>query len=218
MIVLCKSSSPLYLAYPTNKNSVNEIFDPDRVDGIYTTPASKRAAQIALDKGTNYGVVRLSLLEHLYEAAYMQRLRQPDPSKWRCQILSQRSVVSAANTKSGAVSLQLGSYPSDLEVGTTEELEVDYVFVATGYRRDAHEEMLCDARELLAGEKGRNGGRFEVERNYRVCFDAERVDMGQCGVWLQGCNEVTHGVSFLPASSFPECLFRPTGWGLTNNS
>lgn len=175
---------------------VNEIFDPDRVDGIYSTPPSQRAAQIALDKGTNYGVVRLTLLEHLYEADYMQRLRQPDPSKWRCQILPQRTVLEASNTKSGGVSLRLG--PSQAgAVGQEEEvLDVDYVFVATGYRRDAHEEMLSGARDLLADEKARKGGRVQVERDYRVCFDTERVETGQCGVWLQGCNEITHGVSF----------------------
>lgn len=143
--------------------------------------------------------MRLSLLEHLYEAAYMQRFREPDPTKWRCQILTQRSVVSASNTKTGSLMLNLATHPT-VDGDVTEELEVDYVFVATGYRRDAHEEMLCEARELLASEEGRKGGRFAVGRDYRVQFDGERVEAGQCGVWLQGCNEVTHGVSSSPFS------------------
>jgi L-ornithine N5-oxygenase len=167
------------------------------VDGTYNTSPAARAAQIALDKGTNYGVVRLTLLEHLYEHQYIQRLKQPDPSKWRCQILNKRSVISATNSKSGAVTLRLGVYPEDEGgVNGEEDLEADYVFVATGYKRNAHEDILVEARGLLPENLG-NEGKFQVERNYRVMFDEDKVDKSQSGVWLQGCNEGTHGVSTL---------------------
>ncbi len=75
-----------------------------------------------------------------------------------------------------------------------EELEVDYVFVATGYKRDAHVEMLAEVRDLLP-EELRKEEKFAVERNYRVIMDDEKVDKSQAGIWLQGCNEGTHGVS-----------------------
>ena len=75
-----------------------------------------------------------------------------------------------------------------------EELEVDYVFVATGYQRNAHEDMLGEVRDLVQSREGK----FEVERNYSVKFDGERVEKGRAGIWLQGCNEGTHGVSFAP--------------------
>jgi L-ornithine N5-oxygenase len=185
---------------------VNEIFDPDRVDGMYNTPAAVRAAQIALDKGTNYGVVRLNLIEHLYDQQYLQRIRESDSSKWRCQILNKRSVLAATNSKSGSIILSLGVYPEEEGAPNSEEdLEVDYVFVATGYKRNAHEDILVDARGLLTEDLEKEG-KFAVERNYRVKFDETKVDKSAAGVWLQGCNEGTHGVSFPPTSS-PPCHF-----------
>src|ERR1700722_3998701 len=88
--------------------SVNEIFDPDRVEGIYNQNAPDRAAAIALDRGTNYGVVRLELLEHLYEKLYMQRLRNPDETQWPAQILPNRAVLSASQSSDSKIILKLG--------------------------------------------------------------------------------------------------------------
>lgn len=173
------------------QNSVNEIFDPDRVDRIFSQSPATRASSIALDRGTNYGVVRLSLLEHLYEKLYMQRLHDGnDSSKWRCQILSQRNVISATQAKEGkGVVLRMRNGERE---GDDEELEVDYVFVATGYVRNAHEEML----KGVEGVKGGKEGKWSVRRDYRVQLDEEKVDR-RAGIWLQGCNEETHGVSFV---------------------
>jgi len=75
-----------------------------------------------------------------------------------------------------------------------EELEVDYVFTATGYVRNAHESMLSEIRNLLPDELQKNGN-FAVSRDYRVQLDGEKVDKRRAGVWLQGCNEGTHGLS-----------------------
>jgi L-ornithine N5-monooxygenase len=174
--------------------SVNEIFDPDRVDAIYGQNPSERAAAIALDRGTNYGVVRLELLEHLYQKQYMQRLESADESSWRCRILSNRTVISASQSSNSSILLRLGD-PDERkreELGE-DEIEVDYVFTATGYVRNAHEHMLSEVRPLLPGELQKEG-RFKVKRDYRVQLDEEKVD-GSAGVWLQGCNEGTHGVS-----------------------
>lgn len=64
--------------------------------------------------------------------------------------------------------------------------------------------MLADSRSLLPENLAKEGN-FAVERNYRVMFDGAKVDKSQAGVWLQGCNEGTHGVSstLLLPSSFP---------------
>jgi L-ornithine N5-oxygenase len=174
---------------------VNEIFDPDRVDGIYSQDPTLRASALALDRGTNYGVVRLTLLEHLYEKLYMQRLRSSNPSQWRANILANRQVLSASQSKDSSVKLRLGEVQQNATgvqgSGEEEELEVDYVFTATGYKRNAHEEILSELTKLLPSD---SNSKFGVKRDYSVVFDGTKVDES-AGVWLQGCNEGTHGLS-----------------------
>lgn len=175
--------------------SVNEIFDPDRVDEIYNQTPSERADALALDRGTNYGVVRLELLEHLYEKLYMQRLRSHDESTWRCRIITNRVVLAASQSpSSNGVILKLVANQESKADGhsTEEEIEADYVFTATGYERNAHLDIMSETRDLLSGEVTK---KVPVSRDYRVLYDQEKVDWEQAGVWLQGCNEGTHGVS-----------------------
>lgn len=37
---------------------------------------------------------------------------------------------------------------------------------------------------------------FPVGRDYKILYDDRKVDE-EAGIWLQGCNERTHGVSHL---------------------
>ncbi len=127
----------------------------------------------------------------------MQCLQNPDSSTWRCQIRNNRQVVSAQQTKEGGVVLKMQSVTGEKR---EEELEVDYVFVATGYVRNAHEEILSGVQNLLPGGEGK----FEVQRDYRVKFEEGKIGE-DAGVWLQGCNEGTHGVSYF--ASF--CYYFP---------
>jgi L-ornithine N5-oxygenase len=109
-------------------------------------------------------------------------------------MIPNRAVISAKQLSDSGVLLKLG-FPEEKQHGSTleEELEVDYVFAATGYRRNAHAEMLEEIRELLPEQHAKEGN-FLVARNYRIQYDEQKVD-GKAGVWLQGCNEKTHGVS-----------------------
>lgn len=88
--------------------------------------------------------------------------------------------------------LYLSETPNATE--KTEILDVDAVFVATGYKRDLHETLLGDARHLMPGGDLKDA-KWEVGRNYRVNF-AHKSISEDAGVWLQGCCETTHGVSF----------------------
>lgn len=174
---------------------MNEIFDPERVSDLYNASSSARQASISLDRATNYGVVRLSLLEHLYEKQYMLRLKEPDESKWRCRIVSNRAVISASQSENSSVRLKLGNVveTSPQRKCEDEELDVDYVFTATGYTRNSHEDMLDGVRDLLPSDN--KTGRFPVRRDYGVQFDETKVANDAAGIWLQGCNESTHGLS-----------------------
>ena len=132
----------------------------------------------------------------MYEKLYMQRLRNPDASQWRCNIISNRTIITASQFSNSSVVLKLG-VPEEKrrqqDINVEEDLEVDYVFTATGYLRNAHEDMLSEVRSLLPSDLVKEG-KFPVARDYRVQYDEEKVDEG-AGVWLQGCNEGTHGVS-----------------------
>ena len=189
----------------TDESSVNEIFDPERVSRIFSLPPELRAASIAQDKSTNYSVVRLELLERIYEKLYMQRLDEPDPRKWRCQIMPNRVIRQASKSADdGRIHLRLNDPRLFITNSNTESnpekddvLEVDYLFTATGYTHDAHESILAPLAHLIAL---RSSGkefqvRFPVGRDYRVSFDEEKVDLENAGIWLLGCNENTHGVS-----------------------
>jgi L-ornithine N5-monooxygenase len=74
-----------------------------------------------------------------------------------------------------------------------EVMDVDVVFVATGYTRNVHEELLSDAWGLVKSGD-REGAKWEVSRDYRIQFAEGKVSE-DAGVWLQGCCESTHGVS-----------------------
>ncbi len=124
----------------------------------------------------------------------MQRLKTSDESQWRCQIIPNRTIVSASQSNNSSVLLRIGEAGEKRQEAKEEELEVDYVFTATGYVRNAHESMLSKVRNLLPDSLVKQG-KFPVARDYRVQWDSAKVDASQAGVWLQGCNEGTHGVS-----------------------
>jgi L-ornithine N5-oxygenase len=128
----------------------------------------------------------------------MQRLRNSDETQWRCRILPNRVIISAKNSADSGVVLKLDlpeNRRAEEDQHYEEDLEVDYVFTATGYRRNAHEDILSNIRELLPSGYAKEGN-FPVARDYRVQWDENKVDAREAGVWLQGCNEGTHGVIF----------------------
>lgn len=157
--------------------------------------------------------MRLTLLEHIYEQLYMQRLTTPSESAWRARIVPNRIVISASQTSNSGVLLKLADTVESKRGANgdgEEELEVDYVFTATGYARNAHEGMLSEVKGLLpdGGE-----GKWDVGRDYRVKFSKGLVDE-KAGVWLQGCNENTHGVSSVFGFDLSDvCLLGRNGLG-----
>ncbi|OCK85810.1 hypothetical protein K432DRAFT_317636 [Lepidopterella palustris CBS 459.81] len=184
---------------------VNEIFNPSRVDSTFAQAADLRASRIAEDRNTNYGVVRLNLLDRIYETLYTQRIQYGNSSseeaRWPHRILPYRNVVQIEESPviSDGVRLIIrdGSprYCSGAAAGEDKDeiMDVDVVFVATGYTRNVHEELLSDARMLMKGGD-REGAKWEVARNYKVLFEEGKVS-DEAGVWLQGCCESTHGIS-----------------------
>lgn len=166
-------------------SSVNEVFDPDRVDTFYDLPTESRQKTIWSDKATNYGVVRPELLDRMYDNMYHQRLHEPDQSRWQYKIVPWREVTGIEKGPDHRLRLKLKN-TSNGDISMT-DLSFDLVMLGTGYERTGHEALLEPTRHLL------QENRFAVERNYRVMFRKDAV-ADSCGIWLQGCCEDSHGV------------------------
>ena len=209
----------MLLEYKTNSCSINSIFNPEFIDTIYPKPTAYRANLLADARATNYGVVRLELIEHLFEVMYHQkRTLGPDEKKWPHRILAGRDIL-AAEDNGGRLRLKVALLPDSAAADgplEEEDMDVDLVICATGYKRTAHIDMLKGAWHLLPMATGRprkdrwlvdapaktqepSTRVIEVGRDYGVQFPSGAVAPGS-GIWLQGCCEATHGVSrFSPA-------------------
>lgn len=177
--------------------SVNEIFNPEHVSELYSQSPTDRKAAIAEDKGTNYGVVRLELLERIYGTIYEQRIKNRDEGTWQNRVLPYRYITGVEDLPSdGQIRLHIRNDSSRFGKGATsteETIDIDAVFAATGYTRNVHEDMLRPA-EHLRPRGNDSSKRWNVSRDYRVQFKPGTVS-DDAGVWLQGCNETTHGLS-----------------------
>lgn len=167
---------------------VNEIFNPDGVSKFYNMTSDERKKHIATEKATNYGVVRLELIEAIYHDMYLQRVENPDETQWQHRILPETEIVQMEREQeTSRIRIHI---KSQSEKENKESLDFDAVVVATGYQRDSHEALLEKVRDLQpAGLSG-----WVSDRSYRVALDEAKIST-EAGIWLQGCNEQTHGLS-----------------------
>lgn len=172
---------------------MNEIFNPERVDTFFNLSPEERQRSLAADKATNYSVVRLELIEAIYHEMYIQRVKNPDETQWQHRILPESHISKVErHGPSSRLRLHIGSAKAKnaTDGGRREILEVDALMVATGYSRNAHEAMLAPAQHLRA----QGQAEWTTARDYRVELDPAKVSP-HAGIWLQGCNEKTHGLS-----------------------
>lgn len=172
---------------------MNEIFNPERVDTFFNLSPEERQRSLAADKATNYSVVRLELIEAIYNEMYIQRVKNPDETQWQHRILPESQITKVErHSPSSRLRLHINSAKAKnaADGETREILEVDALMVATGYSRNAHEAMLAAAQHL----RPQGQTEWKTTRDYRVEFDPAKVSP-HAGIWLQGCNEKTHGLS-----------------------
>lgn len=184
---------------------VNETFNPEHVDDVFAKDAKIRKADISEEQATNYGVVRLNLLEDIYSDLYEQTIRHPElaESEQQHQILPFRDVVGVDDIGKNRLKLRIDNragqhFKLPQEPLVHDEWEADAVIIAAGYRRDLHEKLLSGARNLMPGGD-KEGKKWTVHRDYGIEFEPGTVKE-DAGIWLQGCNQETHGVSFEIAS------------------
>ena len=180
--------------------SVNEIFDADRVDDIFSQDPKIRSTALALDRSTNYGVVRLELLEKIYARLYSYRVNHRCEEEWPQRILNHRTVVGVSDCNiddKAAVKMHIkddsGAFCADKKKARDEALTADLVVLASGYVRSAHEDLLKGLKHLRP-QANSSTKSWTVNRDYSVEFMKGYVQR-DAGVWLQGCNESTHGLS-----------------------
>ncbi|TWU74931.1 hypothetical protein ED733_004992 [Metarhizium rileyi] len=190
---------PEFLRPSDDSPFVNTVFNPEFVDSLYPKSAKYRNNFLAEARATNYGVVRLELIEALYERIIIggKHITSIEPRGETLELKIQN--------------IQDSVLDGFVDAADEEIIEADLVIAATGYQRNAHVGMLKDAWNLLPKaapnglefSKGISGWNVETEqgerkiavgRNYRVKFAPGTVT-DEAGVWLQGCCEGTHGLS-----------------------
>ncbi|EEH39220.2 L-ornithine 5-monooxygenase [Paracoccidioides lutzii Pb01] len=169
---------------------VNEIFDPSSVDSFYSLNHPARQQALLENKATNYGVVRLSLLESVYEKLYRQKFLDPNPANWSLRLITSREVVGLKELPNNQVELHV----KDTQSGQIESSgeRYDVVVLATGYTRNPFATMLKPLEPIVAATA--TGEQYHVDRDYRLRFHHGKVKR-DAGIWLQGCCESTHGLS-----------------------
>lgn len=162
------------------------------METFYNLSPEERKQSLAADKATNYSVVRLELIEQIYNDLYLQRVKNPDETQWQHRILPSRKITRVEHHgPENRMRLHVRSSKDNAAPSEGKEtLEVDALMVATGYLRDAHEGILRNVQHLRPA----NQEQWTPNRDYRVQLDPKKVS-ARAGVWLQGCNEKTHGLS-----------------------
>jgi L-ornithine N5-oxygenase len=153
---------------------VNENFNADFVDHIYSQPHEERGALLREFGNTNYACPDLDLIERIFKVFYEQKVT----GDMRHRFLRRHEVRSVRETADG---IHLGLL--DLNEGRESSACYDVVVLATGYERQHHKTLLAPIAPYL--------GDFTVDRNYQV----ETAAGFRPGIFLQGACEASHGLS-----------------------
>ncbi len=153
---------------------VNEIFNPEFTDLVFSQPEERRREIIAEFRDTNYAVIDADLLGRLYEIIYQQRVL----GDARLRLQGRTEVADAALADDGVRMTVVR-----LAGGERTTRRYDAVVLATGYERDIRHPLLAPLAEHLED--------FEVGRDYRLRAHPDFWPR----VHVQGFSEDTHGLS-----------------------
>jgi L-ornithine N5-oxygenase len=153
---------------------VNEIFNADFVDHIYSKSDTERAALLREFWHTNYACPDHELIEAIFKVFYEQKVR----GQTRHRFLRRHDVQSVRAAADGIHISVL-----DLNAGRESTTRYDAVVLATGYERQQHKALLAPVASYLHD--------FSVDRNYRLQGTAHF----RPAVFLQGACESSHGLS-----------------------
>jgi L-ornithine N5-oxygenase len=157
----------------------NRIFDPAAVDDFYDAPADVKAMLVDYHGNTNYSVVDGELIEDLYRRAYQEKVT----GNQRLKMLNVCRVRDVIETEDGVEAVI-----ESLNTGEKSDLRADVIVYSTGYRPADPYPMLGELGALCPPDET---GRVQLERDYRVVTEPDL----ECGIYLQGGSEHTHGLS-----------------------
>ena len=157
----------------------NRIFDPEAVDVYYGADDDVRRMLFDYHRNTNYSVVDGDLIQELYRREYRERVK----GTRRLRMINTSKVVGVEEAPDCLrVAVQ------SLTDRTVENLDVDALVYATGYRPVDPASLLGDAGKLV--EQGDDGAPL-VHRDYRL----QLSEPSSAAIYLQGGTEHTHGLS-----------------------
>lgn len=153
---------------------VNEIFDPEFTNHVYSQQEQERESILSRFSGTNYSVVDTEELNAIYERLYLQQVTGQGKHQYRrCHDLQEVAL------KGEQISVRLNDRINKQQSWH----DYDAVILATGYRYDEYSQLLNQMQHLMTGT--------QIERSYRVPMK----DNCSVNVFLQGCCESSHGLS-----------------------
>lgn len=156
----------------------NQIFDPSAVDDYYFGTDLTREDFWRYHKNTNYGVVDSDIIRELYRRSYEEEV---SGSK-RLHFLNLTRVTEVKRVGEETRVL----LHSRLE--GPPELDVDVLVFATGYDPMDPTPLLGDLDRYCLRD---DAGRLRIGRDYSVITTPDL----ECGIYLQGGTEHTHGLS-----------------------
>lgn len=153
---------------------VNEIFNVDFVDYMYSRTPAERAELLREFRHANYACPDLELIQQIFKVFYEQRVK----AETRHQFL-RRHEVREVRTANDGIYLTL----HDLNNEQASTTRYDAVVLATGYERQYHKTVLTSLASYL--------GNFEIDRHYRI----KTTPDFHPAIFVQGASEPTHGLS-----------------------
>lgn len=165
---------------PSDDSSfANRIFDPAAVDEFYGAPEDVKQRLMGYHANTNYSVVDIDLIDDLYRREYQEKVQGAQ----RLRLFNVARPTQVARTEAGVrVTIET------LTTGERTVLDADVVVYATGYLPADPLSQLGDVARYCVRD---DHGRLRVDRDYRVWTDPDL----QCGIYLQGGTEHTHGIT-----------------------
>ncbi|MGJ4925634.1 lysine N(6)-hydroxylase/L-ornithine N(5)-oxygenase family protein [Bradyrhizobium sp. HKCCYLS2038] len=161
---------------------VNEIFNPDYTDYFYAQTGGQREAIVRSFRNTNYAVVDPDLLDQLYRMTYQQRVVGE-----RKLTLHPRSEIATVEAGPGGIVLEMLNKDEDVRHRQT----YDAVVLATGYERSPAPAFLDPILRYVEGGA--------LDRDYRL----QTSPAFRPQIYLQGCSEISHGLSDTLLSVLP---------------